>query len=459
MKRLILLPVLFAFIAGNAFSQSLDDASTPILLNYATLQKKVAKSDAAIAHEKKKTKASTWASRGKLFQDVDNQGLEQAQLGMDSKTLELIYGETKSKEKSDEGVETFEYEHIKYYFEGGRLRGWERTDPIHEAPLDEALRSYKKAIELTDADKLLKFEEKIKKDLDELKEQYLRYGLNSYYLKNYSEALKSFESILTVNEFDVYNGVVDTMMINYCGITARDIGVLSKNAGDDKKAEEMYRKAIKYYTMLTELGYGGSTAFRQITGDYYAIGDTLGALKNLKRGLEVYPDSSVLVSLAAQAYYQKKDNEGGLAFIKDRLEARPKCAAAYYWKGLLITNEENVEEETIKQALALYDTSLMYNPLDGNVWYQSGYVNYAVGQNYFEQEGYEEDPEFRAELNTKGKEYYKEAVEKLEKTYEVADGSVVLMRESLDLLKRIYYKLYGNEDSRYQSVVDRMNAM
>lgn len=459
MKRLILLLVIGVLISGNGIAQSMDDGTAPILLNYATLEKKVAKSDEAIVHEKKKLKSKTWESRGALFQDVDNQGLEQAQLGMDKKTLELIYGEAKSKESTDDRTEVYTYEHIKYIFEDGRLRGWERTDPIIEAPLDEALRSFQKAIELTDADKQMKYQEKIKKDLDELKEQYLRHGLNTYYLKNYNEALAAFESILEVNEIPVYSDITDTMMINYCGITARDIGVLKKQEGKDDEAEKMFRKAIKYYSMLADIGYGGSTAFRQMTGDYYAIGDTLGALENLKKGLEMYPDSSVLVSLAAQAYYQMKDNEAGLEFIDERLDVRPECAVAYYWKGLLITNTEDVEEETIKQALALYDTSLMYNPQDGNVWYQSGYVNYAVGQNYFEQEGYEEDEEFRKELNAKGHEYYETAVEKLEKTYEVSPDNELLKRESLDLLKRIYYKLYGSDDERYMSVTERMNEL
>ena len=444
---------------GTAFGQGMDDSSGPILLNYATLQKKVAKSDADIANEKKAQSAKTWLSRGKLFQDVDNQGLEQATLGMDKKTLTLFYNEPVSKETTDDNTEIYIYDHIKYYFQDGRLRGWERIDPIHSNPLDEALKSYKKAVDLTEAEKQLKVEEKIKKDLDELKSQYLRFGLNKYYLKDFGAALKSFESILAVEEFAIYEGVVDTTMINYSGITARDMGASLLQQDKPEEAKKMYLKAINYYKQLAAVGFGGSTVYRQMTGDYYMIGDTLGAIQNLKDGLEQYPDSSTLVSLAAQAYYQLKDNEEGLKFIEDRIEKRPKCAVAYYWKGLFITNKENVEEETIQQALALYDSSLMFNPLDGNVWYQSGYVNYAVGANYFEQEGYEEDPDFRKELNAKGNEYYEVAVEKLEKTYEVANGNQVLMRESLDLLKRIYYKLYGSEDERYISVTTRMKEL
>lgn len=461
MKRLILLSLLVALLSGAALSQVPDEASAPILLNYSTLKKKVDKSDEAIRNEKKNSNANTWVTRGKLYQDVDNLGLEQAQLGLDKRTVTLVYGDPVSTENKEEFVEILKYEGINYIFENERLRGWSRDNPLHEDPLGEALKSYQKAVELTEAEKQLKLQEKLKKDLDELKEQFLRQGLNDYYLKDFEGSLESFQMVLETNTFEIYKGIFDTIMINYSGITARDLGSEYLKEGKTEEGNKMFRKAIKYYNMLADAGYGGSTVYRQLTGDYYMLGDTLGAIENLKKGLKQYPDSTVLISLAGQAYYQLRDNEGGIAFLNDQLEVRPECAIAYYWKGLLLTNKENIEEDLIKEALALYDTSLMYNPGDENVWYQSGYVNYAVGANYFEQEGYEEDEDFRKELNAKGSEYYEKSVEMLEKTYSVAEENAnkVLMKESLDLLKRIYYKLYGGDDARYKSVTDRLNNL
>lgn len=456
MKRLIYFAVLAAFMSGSVAAQ---DASVPIMLNYSTLKKKAENSDEDIAHEKKGLKDNTWIKRGELFQDVDNQGLEQLQIGIDKNTLKIFYKEPLSVEEQEDGKEILKYETINYHFENGRLRGWTRNDPIHEAPLQEALRSYKRAIELEDADKQMKLQEKIKDNLDELKLQFQRMGQNKYYLEDYQDALIAFESILDVNKLPVYEGVIDTLMINYCGIVAREIGARQMQQGNEAEAEKMYRKTIEYYDRLGELGYGGSSNYIQMTRDYYAIGDTLGAIENLKEGLERYADSSILVTLTAQAYYLMDKNEEGLEFIAQRLEKKPKCPAAYYWKGLLITNEDDVEEETIKQALALYDTSLMYDPSNANVWYQSGYVNYAVGANYFEQESYEENPDFRKELNEKGVDYYERAIEKLEKTYDIAEDDMTLRKESLDLLKRIYYKLYGSEDEHYIRTNERLQNL
>jgi tetratricopeptide (TPR) repeat protein len=450
MKRIMLAAVVTAFLSGGALAQT-----TPILLNYSTLEKKASKSDDQIAHEKKGLKESTWRKRGELFQDIDNQGLEQIQLGIDQTTVKLFYNEPVSKEKK-ENVEIYRYETINYFFENGRLRGWTRVDPIHENPLAEALRSYKKAIELTDEGNKMKTQERIKGNLDELKLQFQREGQNQYYHGNYMAALKFFESILDVNKIPVFEGVIDTLMINYCGIVAREIGSDLMAEGKEQKAEEMYRKAISYYDRLSDLGYGGSSNYVQMTRDFYAIGDTLGAIANLKKGLDQYPDSTLLVTVTAQAYYLMKENEKGLEFINERLSVRPERPAAYYWKGLMVTNVPDVEEETIKEALALYDTSLMYDPMNPNVWYQSGYVNYAVGASYYEQESYEDDQEFRKILGDKGKEYYTTAAEKLEKAYDLTEDDRVIRKETLDLLKRIYYKLYGSEDEHYIRTNERL---
>lgn len=456
MKRLIYFAVLAAFMTGSVAAQ---DASVPIMLNYSTLKKKAEKSDEEIAHEKKGQKSKTWVKRGELFQDVDNQGLEQLQLGIDKNTVKIFYKEPLSVEEKEDNVEVLKYETINYILENERLRGWTRNDPIAEDPLKEALKSYKKAIELEDQDDQMKLQEKIKDNLDELKLQFQRSGQNKYFLEEYYDALHAFESILDVNKLPVYKGEIDTLMINYCGIVSREIGARQMEEGNKEEAERMYRKTIDYYHKLSELGYGGSSNYIQMTRDYYAIGDTLGAIENLKEGLQQYPDSSLLVTVAAQAYYLMDRNEEGLEFIAERLKQQPECPAAYYWKGLLITNEDDVEEETIERALALYDTSLMYDPTNGNVWYQSGYVNYAVGANYFEQESYEEDPDFRKELNAKGVSYYEHAIEKLEKTFEISGNDPTLQRESLDLLKRIYYKLYGGEDERYIKTNERLQNL
>ena len=255
-----------------------------------------------------------------------------------------------------------------------------------------------------------------------------------------------------MNKFSSYDGIVDTLMISFSGIVAREIGRVNKD-------NDYYQKAISYYKTLTELEYGGTNTYIQMTRDYYAIGDTLAAIENLKRGLEQHPDSSILVTVTAQAYYLLHDNDGGIEFVDQRLEKNPNCSEAYYWKGLLLTNHKDLGQDTIDMALELYEKALEIDPSKTAIWYQAGYVYYALGANFYEQEGYEDDPEFRAELAAKGEENYVKAAEKLEKVYELAVNDVSLQSEALDLLKRIYYKLYGSEDSRYIEVMEKIKTL
>jgi hypothetical protein len=45
------------------------------------------------------------------------------------------------------------------------------------------------------------------------------------------------------------------------------------------------------------------------------------------------------------------------------------------------------------------------------------------------------------------------------KSLEYNDGNESVKSESLDILKRIYYKLYGPEDQRYLDVVDEIDNL
>ncbi len=450
MKRLLILISLTLIISMNVGAQ--DTSSDVILLNKKTLKKKTAASDEQILDEKKSIKASTWKKRAELYQDVYNQGLEQIMLGSAPNTIKIFYGEPLSAEVDSNDVEVLKYETMNYHFESGILRAWTRNDPIHLDPLNEAKKSYFKAIELTEAEKQMKLQEKMTDDLKLLKEQFMNNGQSKYYVGDLEAALKDFESILEINKLPIFEGVVDTLMINFSGIVAREIGRVNED-------ESAYRKCIGYYETLSELGHGGTNTYIQMTRDYYAIGDTLGAIDNLKRGLKQYPDSSMLVTVTAQAYYLMHDNDGGIEFVEQRIAEKPDCAEAYYWKGLLLTNHKDLSQDTIDIALDLYEKALEIDPSKSAIWYQAGYVYYAVGANFYEQEGYEDDPEFRNELIEKGKDNYTKASEKLEKTYEIAVDDWTLRTESLDLLKRIYYKLYGGEDQRYLDVMERMKTL
>ena len=136
MKRLLLLISVTLIISMNLEAQ--DAAAEVILLNHKTLAKKTASSDEQILNEKKSAKSTTWIKRGKLYQDVYNQGLEQIMLGSTPKTVQIFYGEPLSSETDSNSVEIQKYETINYHYENEILRAWTRNNPISANPLDVA---------------------------------------------------------------------------------------------------------------------------------------------------------------------------------------------------------------------------------------------------------------------------------------------------------------------------------
>ena len=106
MKRLLLIVIVSLFLYSGVDAQSSSDQV--ILLNYKTLTKKASSSDEQVLDEKKGAKATTWVKRGKIYQDVFNQGLEQVQLGSGASGLKIFYGDPLSEPDVDtSNVETY----------------------------------------------------------------------------------------------------------------------------------------------------------------------------------------------------------------------------------------------------------------------------------------------------------------------------------------------------------------
>jgi tetratricopeptide (TPR) repeat protein len=428
MKKLITL-VLIASLVATLNAQ--EGATTPVLLNYNTVSKKVDNSNEDIQDPKKNVKAKTWFDRGELFQDVFMLGLEQVNEGMQPSTLVLFYGEPNSIEtETVDGAlrETYIYDHIQYIFVNSALQEWKKVDPIVEDPLTISMEAYMKSLELDDKGKL---EDKTKENLIDLKNQLKRQGVNNYYKENFDESLAAFESVLEINNLDLFAGEFDTLMVQYSGIIAREIAEKTDN-------NELYKKAIDYYKQLAETGFGGPNTYLQIKMDYMTIGDTLKALEIVKEAYEKYPDTVNVVANVADTYIQMGDIDGGLEFMEQVIQDHPDMAEAYYWKGRMLINKEEVEY--IDQAIESYTKAGELDPSIFYIWYDMGYIYYLQGADFYDRAAVETDENMMARLNELGKEKYEAAIPVLEKAYQLNEDNPSVKFETLDLLQRIYYK-------------------
>ncbi len=431
MKRFLII----ILIISGFFNLKAQDV---VLMNYNTLERKYEKSNEQIEHEKRKLKDKTWFKRGLILQDIYKLDLEFIGEGTPLVEFKLYYNEpqnTETKRENGQEVKILEYERMDYYFVNDVLQRWKRKKIVTENPLDKALKAYKKTLELDEKGKRT---DDVKEQLEILKGQYMQSGVNSYYNQNLDAALEDFEKVLAINQLDMFEGVVDTLMTQYSGIIARDLG--------------NYKKAAEYYTKLAEMDFGGPTVYLNIKNDYLQIGDSAMAIDIMEKAFNKYEDSTSVVANLVDLYIKTNKIESGLEKINKAIEDNPDKGELYYWKGRLLLNTDY--EDRIDQALEVYEKAIEKDPDLYFVYYDIGFIHFLQGQDIFAQAGLEQNSERRKQINEIGREKYEQALPMLEKALEYNQENREIERETLDVLKRIYYKL-GMED-KYEEVNQRL---
>jgi len=435
MKRLSLFILsIFGMLILNA------QESTIILLNYSALEKKVNKSNAEIKHPKKSLKYKTWVKRGQIMQDVYSIDLEQIYDGMSTQELKLFYKDPVKEVQQEirrKNYTIYEYPRMHYYFLNDGLSLWKRIKSAYENPLDEALSSYKKAIELDQGGKV---EAQIKPNLDRLINQLKQLGINDYYSGNRELALKAFENVLEINRLPVYQGYKDTVMIQYCGIISRE--------------SEKYQDAIKYYKELNEIQRSPDN-YLLIKEDYCQLSDTASAMKILEEGLSVFPDSVNVFANLIDLCIKTNKIEEGLTIANEAIEKNPSNGYFHYWKGRLLIKSEI--EDRIEQALEAYQRAIDANPKLSYAYFDKGFIYFLLGQEYYTRAGEEKDIKTRDFLNQEGQTNYEKSIPLLEKAAELSQSDRSMLVESYETLKRIYYKLQLMD--KYNEISEKIKNM
>jgi len=427
------------FFLGMTITSFSQQAYVPI--NFNALQKKLTKSDAEIQHPKKSLAAKTWVKRGELMHDIYRVDIDQVYDGMDPMSLKLFYKEPKTTTTLEiDEVETtvYEYDRIKYFFQEDRFIWWEKTTILHDNPLGEAYNSFVKALDIDEAGKLTN---KIKENLVTLKSSYRQSGLNEYYAGDKRKGLDHLLMVNKINELELFGNEIDTLMIQYSGIIAREIG-------DYKTAAEQYWK-------LAEIGHGGPNTYLLIKEDYLSMEDTLSAINSLEKGFDHYPDSINIVANLIDLYIRTQNIEKGLQKINESIELNPDKGEFYYWKGRLLLNSG--EEDMIEKVLDVYNNAIKYNPTLYYVYYDIGLIYFLQGQDLFNQGGMEREAKRRELYNNAAVEKYENAIPMLTKSLEYNDYNIDIKRETLDTLRRIYYRLQMNE--KYEEINQMINDL
>ncbi len=432
MKRLLSIALVFCGLISSSMAQDV------LLLNYSTLEKKLEKSNDQINNSKKGSDAKTWFNRGKLMQDIFNLDLENIYDGIAPNMVKLYYKDPTSSETNEEGLQVDTYERIKYYYDNGKFVRFERLKSVTDDPLDKAFEAYKKALQY---DQKGKYEDKIKDQLEILKNQYKREGINQYYLENKKAGLEAMMMVNEINQMDMFEGTIDTLMVQYSGIIAREIGD--------------YETAIESYKKLVDMNYGGPSTYLTIKNDYLEMGDSAQAINIMKEAFDKYPDTLSIVANLVDLYVRTKQFNTGLEAIDEALQKNPNKGELYYWKGRLLLNL--AEDGSVDQALKVYQTAVEKNPDLYYVYYDMGFIYFLQGQDLFNQAGLERDAAARKQINELATEKYNEAIPMLEKAVDLNSENPEIKKESLDVLKRIYYKL--QMDEKYKNITNEIDNL
>jgi tetratricopeptide (TPR) repeat protein len=288
-------------------------------------------------------------------------------------------------------------------------------------PVEEAYKSYMKAIELDEKGgnpglkiKLLTFSNTL-----------INAAVEAYQSNDYAKAADYFEKKLSLDKSPVFKAeaAIDTAIMYNAGLA-------SMNA-------KQYDKAIKYFTDCTKYGYNGGSSFAQIISAYQQLGtkeDTIKAVEIMKQAFEKYPnDQSINVQLINYYIMSGQPNEA-IGYLDKAIEKEPDNSSFYLAKGVALDRLGRQEE-----AIEVYKKATVIKPENADAYYNIGVIYFNRGVKQFDVANSvptNDQARYEAEKK-KSDDFFKEAVPYLENAVKYNPKDTYILEQ----LKNLYYRL------------------
>lgn len=310
----------------------------------------------------------------------------------------------------------------------------EEVKNLAEDPLTEALKSYKKALELDDKGR---FQNSVKVKLTLLTNDLTNQAVEAFNDEDYSKALQSFEQILEIQDIDIIKQdnpeAVDTVIIFNAGLAAYNA--------------ENYDKAIEYYKEAAKYGYNEARTYSLIANAYQLKKDTLGALEALHEGFEKYPEDNTILTSMIQIYLDLDKTEDAMKYLDVAIQQDPGNATFHFAQGTLYEKVGNDEKaiESYKKAIENDETFF-------NAYYNLGALYYNKGVKQIEVANSiptSNNEVYEVELK-KADKWFEEALPYMEKCHELKPDDNMTMES----LKNLYYRLKDMEN--YNRMLEKL---
>jgi tetratricopeptide (TPR) repeat protein len=228
----------------------------------------------------------------------------------------------------------------------------EKFTALKPGSIETAMTAFTKANELDSKSK--EFYDDIQKRMSVLIAQLMNEGVDKYREKDYSGALKMFETSIKVKK-DLYN-LTDTLAMYNAGLAADKAG--SKPV------------AIKYFSELAEIGYGGARTYLLLSSLHFEMKDTTKTLEELNKGRTKFPEDKDLITKQLNLYLITGRSQEAFAQIDAAISKDSANSMLYFNKGVLADQlKKPLEAEAAyKKAIelkpdyfdALYNLGAMY---------------------------------------------------------------------------------------------------
>ena len=264
-------------------------------------------------------------------------------------------------------------------------------------------------------------------------------GGTRFEAKDYTGALKSFQTQIDVTESDLYVGAIDTGMYYNAGLAAVN--------------SAKYDDAVKYFQKCADMKYMGVSPYFQMSETYLALGDTAKA-EGILTGLQgKFPDDKGVTLQLIDLYIKSNKNDEAQKYIKVAKEDDPTNYSLYYAAGIIYLNEDNYDAaipeltKSIELKGDLYDTQYGLG---------AAYINKAA-EMFKKANDIMDVKQYTAAIDEANAVYAK-ALPYIEKAHELKPDDQYAMQNLMEL----YYRLKAKDPSygpKYDAIKAQLDAL
>lgn len=300
-------------------------------------------------------------------------------------------------------------------------------------PLNQAYSDYEKAMEL-DTKGTIKKRIITNMIYNSLALDLYNQGSAQFGDKDYSGALKSFETQIAITESDKYVGATDTGMYYNAGLAASNSG--------------KYDDAIKYFQKCAEMKYLGITPYFQISQAYLELGDTTKAESVLTSLPDQFPgDKNVTLNLI-DLYIKAGKNDEALKYLQVAKKDDPENYSLYLAEGIIYLNQDKFDE-----AIGDLTKSVEINPNVYESQYGLGaaYINKASDM-FTKANDIMDVNKYNAAIQ-EAMDVFSKALPHMEKAVELKPDDIYALRS----LRELYYRLRMTD--KYDAVKAKLDTL